>query len=104
VFRLRSEVRSGAVHSRYVRRLADSAVGHRRVVIELQVRRFRCSENRCAQTTFAEQVSGLTFRYGRRSAGLQEVLQKLVLMLAGRAGARLVDSLGVPRAVPRCCA
>lgn len=89
-------VRSARVHSRYVRRLADSAVGHRRVVIELQVRRFRCGEGGCPQTTFAEQVSGLTFRYGRRSAGLQVVLQKLALMLAGRAGARLVDSLAVP--------
>ncbi|MEU5348115.1 ISL3 family transposase [Streptomyces sp. NPDC020766] len=89
-------VRSARVHSRYVRRLSDSAVGHRRVVIELQVRRFRCGESTCPQTTFAEQVSGLTFRYGRRSAGLQEVLQKLALMLAGRAGVRLVDTLAVP--------
>ncbi|MFE4825023.1 hypothetical protein ACFRFU_53700 [Streptomyces sp. NPDC056704] len=84
------------MHSRYVRRLADSAVGHRRVVIELQVRRFRCGEGACPQRTFAEQVSGLTFRYGRRSAGLQVVLEKLALMLAGRAEARLVDTLAVP--------
>ncbi|MGX9890980.1 transposase family protein [Streptomyces sp. NPDC002276] len=61
-------VRSARVHSRYVRRLADSAVGHRRVVIELQVRRFRCGEGVWSQTTFGEQVNGLTFRYGRRSA------------------------------------
>ena len=66
------------------------------MVIELQVRRFRCGESACPQTTLAEQVSGLTFRYGRRSAGLQVVLQKLALMLAGRAGARLVDTLAVP--------
>ncbi|WP_419664875.1 ISL3 family transposase [Streptomyces sp. 2-1] len=87
---------SRRVHSRYVRRLADSAVGHRRVVIELRVRRFRCGEGACPQTTFVEQISGLTFRYGRRSAGLQVVLERLALMLAGRAGARLVDTLAVP--------
>ncbi|MFI6358987.1 hypothetical protein ACIBJF_41790 [Streptomyces sp. NPDC050743] len=32
------------MHSRYVRRLADSAVGGRPALIELQVRRFRCSQ------------------------------------------------------------
>ncbi|MET8983400.1 hypothetical protein ABZX85_48360 [Streptomyces sp. NPDC004539] len=75
------------VHSRYVRRLADSAVGGRRVLIELQVRRLRCGERACPQATFAEQVDGLTFRHGRRSTGLQTVLERLAVMLAGRAGA-----------------
>jgi transposase len=86
---------SGRVHSRYVRRLADSAVGGRPVVIQLQVRRFRCPERACSQVTFVEQVDGLTFRYGRRSSGLQAVLRHLAVMLAGRAGARLADSLAV---------
>ncbi|MYS80003.1 MULTISPECIES: transposase family protein [Streptomycetaceae] len=86
---------SARVHSRYLRRLADSAVGHRRVVMELRVRRFRCREERCPRATFAEQIHGLTFRYGRRSVGLQTVLQRPALMLAGRAGARLVNALAV---------
>ncbi|MFD5969918.1 transposase family protein [Streptomyces sp. NPDC060311] len=34
---------SARVHSRYVRRLADSAVGGRPALIELRVRRFCCS-------------------------------------------------------------
>ncbi|MFE5873583.1 ISL3 family transposase [Streptomyces roseifaciens] len=84
---------SGRVHSRYVRRLADSPVGGRRVVIELRVRRFRCRERGCTRATFAEQINGLTFRYGRRSSGLQSVLRHVALMLAGRAGARLVETL-----------
>ncbi|MEU0375531.1 transposase family protein [Streptomyces sp. NPDC006283] len=62
---------SSRVHSRYVRRLADSAVGGRPVLIELQVRRFRCGQRSCRQATFAEQVDGLTVRHGRRSTGLQ---------------------------------
>ncbi|WP_405576420.1 ISL3 family transposase [Streptomyces sp. NBC_01092] len=86
---------SARVHSRYVRRLADSAVGGRPVVIELQVRRFRCCQGACPQATFAEQVDGLTFRHGRRSAGLQAVLERLAVMLAGRAGARLAHTLAV---------
>ncbi|MEU2132385.1 transposase family protein [Streptomyces sp. NPDC018352] len=68
---------SARVHSRYVRRLADSAVGGRPVVIELRVRRFRCRQGACPQKTFAEQVEGLTFQHGRRSAGLQSVLERL---------------------------
>ncbi|WP_326770706.1 transposase family protein (plasmid) [Streptomyces sp. NBC_01591] len=86
---------SARVHSRYVRRLADSAVGGRPVAIELQVRRFRCRQHACSQATFVEQVEGLTFRHGRRSAGLQTMLQHLAVMLAGRAGARLIVSPAV---------
>ncbi|MFE6692242.1 ISL3 family transposase [Streptomyces sp. NPDC057743] len=85
--------RSGRVHSRYERRLADSAVGGRRAVVKLQVRRFRCPAVSCSRTTFVEQVAGLTFRYGRRSLRLHVILQAVALMLAGRAGARLVDVL-----------
>ncbi|MEU3100645.1 ISL3 family transposase [Streptomyces griseoflavus] len=90
---------SSRVHSRYVRRLADSAVGGRPVLIELQVRRFRCGQRPCRQATFAEQVDGLTVRHGRRSTGLQKVLERLAVMLAGRAGARLSHALaaGVSR-------
>ncbi|WP_329303912.1 ISL3 family transposase [Streptomyces sp. NBC_00659] len=86
---------SSRVHSRYVRRLADSSVGGRPVLIELQVRRFRCGQRLCRQATFAEQVDGLTVRHGRRSAGLQTVLERVAVMLAGRAGARLSQTLAV---------
>ncbi|MQY40999.1 hypothetical protein SRB17_90360 [Streptomyces sp. RB17] len=84
---------SARVHSHYLRRLTDSAVGGRRTVVELRVRRFRCQERTCARATFVEQVDGLTFRYGRRSSGLHQVLQRLAVMLAGRAGARLAKTL-----------
>ncbi|MFD5922951.1 ISL3 family transposase, partial [Kitasatospora sp. NPDC127035] len=87
---------SGRVHSRYVRRLDDASVGGRPVVIELRVRRFRCGEPSCPRATFVEQVPGLTFRHGRRSQGLQAVLRRVALMLAGRAGARLADVLAAP--------
>ncbi|MFD7805411.1 transposase family protein [Streptomyces cellulosae] len=40
---------SGRVHSRYARRLTDTAVAGCPVVIELQVRRFRCRERACTQ-------------------------------------------------------
>ncbi|MET7303419.1 hypothetical protein [Embleya sp. NPDC005575] len=49
----------------------------------------------CTRATFVEQIDGLTFRHGRRSAGLQRVLQRLALMPAGWAGARLAATLAV---------
>lgn len=64
-------------------------------VIELRARRFRCLESACRKATFAEQIHGLTFRYGRRSIGLQNVLQQLAVLLAGRAASRLAKTLMV---------
>jgi Transposase len=52
-----------------------------------------CSNPMCAKTTFAEQVPGLTTRYGRRTCTLQAVLQAVALALGGRAGARLTGRL-----------
>lgn len=86
--------RSGRVHSRYVRRLADAAIGGRRVVIRLAVRRFFCAWPGCPAVTFAEQVEGLALRYARRSPPLQQMLAEVALALAGRAGARLACALG----------
>lgn len=47
----------------------------------------------CAKATFAEQVPGLTIRYGRRTCGLDGVLQAVAMALGGRAGARLTGRL-----------
>jgi transposase len=90
---------SRRVHSRYGRRLADTASGGQEVVVDLQVRRFFCDCGGCGRKTFAEQVPGLTARYGRRTSGLQAVLRAVAMALGGRAGARLADRLasGVSR-------
>jgi transposase len=58
---------SARVHSRYGRRLADMAIGGRRVVIRLTVRRLFCADPACERRTFAEQIPGLTVRYGRKT-------------------------------------
>ena len=55
---------SRRVHSSYQRRLADTASGGQEVLIDLQARRFFCGNPGCGKTTFAEQVPGLTTRYG----------------------------------------
>ena len=84
---------SGRVHSRYGRRLDDVAIGGRRVMILLTVRRFFCTDPGCARMTFAEQVDGLTSRYARRTPPLAAMLAAVALALAGRAGARLARLL-----------
>jgi transposase len=86
---------SARVHSRYERRLADAAIGGRRVVIRLQVRRLFCDDPGCRRPTFAEQVPGLTARYARKTVLLAGVLQHIAVALAGRAGARLAPALSV---------
>jgi len=86
---------SSRVHSRYLRRLGDLAVGGQPVAIQLTVRRFFCANASCARQTFAEQIPGLTLRHGRRSAPLHDLLASIGLALAGRAGARLAGRLGV---------
>lgn len=84
---------SRRAHSRYQRKLAHTASGGREVLIRLQIRRFSCGNDACAKGTFAEQVSGLITRYGRRTCGLEGVLQAVALALGGRAGARLTGRL-----------
>ncbi len=84
---------SRRVHSRYERKLADTASGGQEVLIYLQARRFFCSNEACVKATFAEQVPGLAVRYGRRTCGLDGVLQAVALALGGRAGARLTGRL-----------
>jgi transposase len=84
---------SRRVHSRYRRQLADTASGSQEVLIDLQVRRFLCGNGGCARKTFAEQVPGLTARYGRRTCQLRGVLEAVALALGGRAGARLTRRL-----------
>ncbi|MFC7535689.1 ISL3 family transposase [Actinoplanes sp. GCM10030250] len=86
---------SRRVHSRYVRRLADTAIGGRRVLISVRVRRFFCENGSCPARTFAEQIDGLTLPHARRSPPLRRTLEAIGLALCGRAGARLAMQLGL---------
>jgi transposase len=80
---------STRVHSSYLRFPADVPSAGRRV------RRFRCRNTKCPRRTFAEQIPGLTRRYGQRTERLYSALAAVGLALAGRAGARLAALLGV---------
>jgi transposase len=52
--------RSSRVHARYQRQLDDLPLGGRRVRVIAQIRRFKCLNSRCSQSTFSEQIPGLT--------------------------------------------
>lgn len=86
---------SWRVHGRYIRRLSDAPLGGASVVIELEVRRFRCLNSRCEAVTFAEQVPGLTSPHARYTPLLRSVLVSVALSLAGRPGARLAAALKI---------
>lgn len=86
---------SARVHGGYARMVADGAAGGRPVLIVLQVRRFRCPNPDCPAVTFAEQATGLSERYRRRSVPLLSMLAGFGLELAGRAGARLAGAMGI---------
>jgi transposase len=87
---------SGRVHGRYHRRLADTALAGRPVVIRLLVRRLLCRRAGCARATFVEQIPGLTTPHSRYSPPLRRALTAIGVALAGRPGARLAGRLGMP--------
>lgn len=87
--------RSGRVHSRYQRTVADRSVGERRVVLILQVRRFACQNADCPRRIFAERFPDLAEPYARRTTQHAADLRQIGLALGGRAGARLAGCLGL---------
>ncbi|WP_433626380.1 ISL3 family transposase [Nocardia sp. CA-120079] len=86
---------SARVHSRYRRRLTDTPIASRSVVVRLLVRRFFCVNIACAAKTFTEQVEGLTRKRSRRTDQLTSMLTAIGSALAGRAGTRLARLLGL---------
>lgn len=64
----------------------------------VHVRRFKCINPQCAQSTFSEQIEGLTTPFARRTPPLIGALVEVALALAGRPGSRLAAKLAMP-----CC-
>ncbi|MEU5324611.1 ISL3 family transposase [Streptomyces sp. NPDC021056] len=83
------------VHSSYLRFPADLPSAGRRAELALRVRRFLCATTECGRRTFVEQVPGLTRRHGRVTERLRQTMCAIGLALAGRAGARLAQVMGI---------
>jgi hypothetical protein len=60
------------------------------------VRRFFCDNISCSSRTFAEQPAELTEPRARRHSLVRRMLVRIAVALAGRAGARLAERLGMP--------
>ena len=84
------------VHGSYQRSLRDAPLAGVAVLIRLRVRRFLCRATSCRRRTFAEQIPGLTTPHARYSPPLRTALTAVAVALAGRAGARLATTLGMP--------
>lgn len=82
-------------HSRYVRHLADVALGGRPVRIDLSARHLYCENQPCPKVPFAEQVDHLTVRYQRHTPLPQYLVEIVGILLADRSGARLLHILSV---------
>jgi Transposase len=75
--------------------LADVPVGGRKVLLVLRVRRMLCVSAQCSQRTFREQIPGMTRRWARRTDRLGEVIARFGIEVAGRAGVRMLQAVGV---------
>jgi transposase len=84
------------VHGHAERTAADVPADGRPVVVRVRVRRLRCPGLDCPVQTFREQVPGVLERYQRRTTRLAGQAGEVARRLAGRAGAGLLGSLGVP--------
>ncbi|MFH8978587.1 transposase family protein [Streptomyces sp. NPDC017890] len=75
--RRRSLTVSGRVHSRYERKMPDTAISNQQTVLHLQIRRFFCGNSDCPKKTFAEQMPDLTFRHSRCTTLLRTNLRPI---------------------------
>jgi hypothetical protein len=96
--------RSGRVHSRYERTVADLPWHGVPVTLHIRVRRFACNNSSCERAIFAERLEEVA-AYARKTDRLQGALLLIGFALGGRAGARVAkEELGLlSPAATRCC-
>ena len=87
--------RSRRLHGIYERTLADLPVVGRTLMLQLRVRRFRCTNDACPRQIFAERFPGLAGVRVRRTHAQRATLQQIGFALGGSAGARLAGPLGI---------
>ncbi|RDK06260.1 ISL3 family transposase [Cupriavidus lacunae] len=86
---------SHRIHGSYVRRLEERPMLDQRVVLAVEVRRFKCANAGCPRRTFAENIHALAGRHQRRTRSQARALHALGHALGGEAAARLANALGL---------
>ncbi len=86
---------SRRVHSRYLRRLGDFAVGRCSGFGPATDPQVFCVVETCRQRIFTEPLPGTVLRYSRRTLRSCEALDWITVMIGGQAGARLASRLGL---------
>jgi transposase len=89
------QCRSESVHSRYVRCVADLPWAGWAVRLELHVRRFFCQNKECVRQIFTERLPSVVAPYARCTLRLCDLFTLIGFALAGEAGKRLVDGIGL---------
>lgn len=84
---------SRRIHSRYLRMMQDLPFIGAGVRLELEVRRFVCSDSSCRQSIFAEPMSEIAEPYSRMTTRLRQVLRQLGGELGGMAAKRIGGQL-----------
>jgi transposase len=87
--------RSGRVHSRYERTIADLPWGEYAVTIRLGIRRLFYDNARCERHIFAERMPGVAAPQAGKTTRLTGRLTAMGLAMGGAAGARLGRGLGL---------
>lgn len=87
---------SRRIHSYYRRSPQDLPVSGQPVHLILQVRRFRCQNQRCSRRTFAERLPEVLSVHARRTARLETILDLVAIALSGQADERLANQMGMP--------
>ena len=87
--------RSSHLHSRYERTVDDIPVHGLRVILKVEVSRYRCLNPKCSHGTFVEQCAGVTEKYQRRTPEQRRQLEDILGLVASTVGARQCASLGM---------
>lgn len=89
--------RSGRIHSRYPRRLADLPMAGKPVRLIVSARRFHCDVVLCGRRIFAERFDeDVLTPWARRTARLDHIVHHLALALGGRPAASFARRLMLP--------
>lgn len=87
--------RSSHLHSSYERTVDDIPIHGLRVILKVEVSRYRCINPKCPHKTFVAQCPGVTEKYQRRTPGQRYQLQEILGLVASTVGARQCASLGM---------